>query len=450
MADFSLPYGKPANIAGAFMGGMQGVQDLQTGALRQQALKQQVDQQKMEQPIRMAAAAAQYWDMTKATLTPETYGAWREQTIKMFPMIPESEFPPREAFKTPEQFEAFKWQKETKIAELKRMAQWNKVVGPEQTLVGPNGPIFQGPPSQARAAATQEQQRMNDWRMQHGGAQLAQGAQRIAQTQQRIDNPRVGGMTGKGPTEPISEESKRAEGLKYLITNKLPFLGMAGGGRMEIMNEGNRLAKELGLTPGKRISMPAIEKSMSTALTNLEKQRAIVLSFEDTATRNLGIVEELSKKVDRTGVPIWNKWVQSGKRAVTGDPDLTAFDASIRTAINEVAKVTTSATGAGQLSDTARKEVEENLKASHNPKQVMAAIGILKRDMENRRIGYANKSNELRGNLEILGDLKGSGSLNAAPEGASPAPQMVTIRNKATGETMNITHDEAVSRGFLK
>jgi hypothetical protein len=70
-------------------------------------------------------------------------------------------------------------------------------------------------------------------------------------------------------------------------------------------------------------------------------------AFEKNFNKNADIALELSQKVDRTGVPILNKWINAGRRSVTGDADLAAFDANIKATVNEYAKIVGGGTGSG-------------------------------------------------------------------------------------------------------
>jgi len=67
-----------------------------------------------------------------------------------------------------------------------------------------------------------------------------------------------------------------------------------------------------------------------------------------------------------------------------GSPDAAAYNAARQVAINEIAKITSNPTLVGQLSDTARKEVEAFNPAGATLKQSVAVMKLLKQDMQNR------------------------------------------------------------------
>jgi hypothetical protein len=129
--------------------------------------------------------------------------------------------------------------------------------------------------------------------------------------------------------------------------------------------------------------------------TRLGGQEALVGAFEKAATANLDMALKLSDTVDRTGSPVVNKWLLAGKKTIAGNPEVAAFDAAIRVGINEVAKITSSATGGQVTSDSARKEIEGMLNSAQTPQQIKAVISTLKQDMANRMMGYKQQKKEM-------------------------------------------------------
>jgi len=94
----------------------------------------------------IANAATKYWDNTKTGLTKETYGPWQEDMFKKFPMLNKSQFPDPSTFKTDEDFNKWKYEKEIMAARFKAMTQGPKVVAPGAALVGQNNEeIYRNP-----------------------------------------------------------------------------------------------------------------------------------------------------------------------------------------------------------------------------------------------------------------------------------------------------------------
>jgi hypothetical protein len=197
----------------------------------------------------------------------------------------------------------------------------------------------------------------------------------------------------------LTPEALSQEAQKYRMTGQLPATGMSGKGKIAIINEAARQASAEGQTVEARVLSQSTIKAAQTELTTIQKQRGIVMSFANTAEKNLSLVDQLSSQVGRTGVPVVNRWLLAGKRSLAGDPEVAKFDAAVRTAINEYAKVTSSATGGSVTSDSARKEVESMLNSAQTPEQVTAVTKLLRQEMGNRKAGYNKQIEEVKGML---------------------------------------------------
>lgn len=196
----------------------------------------------------------------------------------------------------------------------------------------------------------------------------------------------MGGMGGGGLSQSALEREARA----VAAGAPMPSLGWgktAAALRIQIANRAAEIQDQAGDSAGAYAMRRATYAGSKAELTKLLSQRGPLMAFAATADKNLAVAESLSERVDRSGSPVLNRWFLAGRRA-TGDPDVAAFDTAVRVAINEFAKVTSSATGGGVTSDTARKEVETMLNAAQTPKQFKAVVKTLRQEMENRKQGY--------------------------------------------------------------
>ena len=187
---------------------------------------------------------------------------------------------------------------------------------------------------------------------------------------------------------------------RYLATGVLPPMGMGKAGtaaRQAIINLSAKIAKNQGLDVGDQLSRQSSVKASQGELNKLQAQRGQVMAFAANAEKNLKLAGQLSEKVNRSGVPLLNRWINAGKRSVAGDVDIVRFDAALRTGINEFAKVTSSATGGSVTSDSARKEVEDMLNAAQTPQQVKGIIDLLvNNELPNRRTSYDEQINQIK------------------------------------------------------
>lgn len=217
--------------------------------------------------------------------------------------------------------------------------------------------------------------------------------------------PTTGGAQGAGQ---LGADAIDQAAYRYAIDGTLPpNLGRGIQGATNtaaILHRAAEIAKESG-NSGEATRLQQISnKASSTALGQLTKQKNMVLAFEKNAVLNADLALQASEQVDRLGSPVIDRWLQAGRKSIAGDPNVAKLDAAMRTFVNEYARVTTSVTGGGVTSDTARKEIEDLLKGAHTKEQVRAVIGLMKQEMENRRHGYEQQEAELRKTITIGGN----------------------------------------------
>lgn len=191
---------------------------------------------------------------------------------------------------------------------------------------------------------------------------------------------------GKTPDEgtSITDQSLDMLATQYAKTGQLPALGMgnaAAGDRRRIFNRAAQL-------------FPAIDVATNAAefnankgsLNSLQKGRDAIVAFENTANKNLDQFLTTAKGVVDKKSPVLNKPLRSIDRRVLGSDEQAAFDAARRIAVNEIAKVTSNPNLSGQLSDSARHEVESFIPEDATIEQIYSVAKILKADMKNRHV----------------------------------------------------------------
>lgn len=196
----------------------------------------------------------------------------------------------------------------------------------------------------------------------------------------------------------LTPEGKDLAAQEYLNTGKLPpGLGKASAGiNAQIVSRAAEIARANGNDAQAASLGRAAFIASKTALGALTKQRTMVGAFERTALKNLEIAVEESQKVDRTGVPVVNRWLLAGKKNLAGDVEVGRFHAALTSALNEYAKVLSGATGAAGISDAARREAESLISTANTPEQVIGIADIMKREMANRESGFAEQEAQLK------------------------------------------------------
>lgn len=213
--------------------------------------------------------------------------------------------------------------------------------------------------------------------------------------------------TARSNAAGLTEDDYARAGEQYGRTGVMPALGRDSVTRGKIVKASNAWAKDQGFSPSDIVTIQAGYSGDKKSLENFQKQRDQIVSFENTAKKNLDLFLDAASKIPDTGVPWLNAPLRTLDSKLVGSENMAAVNAARQVANNEIAKVTSGGGLSGVLSDSARNEV-----GSYNPSdatfaQTKRVAGILKKDMANRhesmdatisdikdRLGNAGKSTE--------------------------------------------------------
>lgn len=181
----------------------------------------------------------------------------------------------------------------------------------------------------------------------------------------------------------LTPEALRMTAHQFAMTGQLPPMGMGKAGaatRTKIINEAAGIYKDLDL-PTQVAAFGANKESLK----KLQGQRDAVGAFEDTALKNLDQFLATAKRVVDTGSPLINRPLRTLSGQLMGSPEMAAYNTARQTVVPEFAKLLSNPGLSGQLTDSARKEVEGVISGDATLKQVFATANILKNDAANRR-----------------------------------------------------------------
>jgi hypothetical protein len=241
-------------------------------------------------------------------------------------------------------------------------------------------------------------------------ATLKQGAERLRLEGQRLSQEDV------APN--LTPEAKALVAKQFAMTGQLPPMGMGKAGakvRTDIINAAADAYKNLDLP-----SQQAAYKANQASLTVAQKQRDAVGGFEETALKNLDQFLGTAQKVVDTGSPLINKPLRQISSQLLGSPEMAAYNAARLTVIPEFAKILSNPNLTGQLSDSARKEVESLISGDATLAQAVSVAKILKADTANRRTALDDQIKAIQG--RIAAPPGGATSTPAAaPQSGGPA-----------------------------
>lgn len=196
----------------------------------------------------------------------------------------------------------------------------------------------------------------------------------------------------------MTDDAINSAAEKYRLTGQLPSLGIGKNGavmKAKILDRAAELAKSAGESNEEQGIRIVANKANQAALAQITKQEQMVGAFEKNALKNLDIALQASKDVDRTGVPVLNRWLLAGRKSIAGDPAVSKFHAANTTFVNEYAKIMSGSMGNTVVSDSLRKETESLLATKDTPEQYEATVSLMKQEMANRMKGFAEQKDLL-------------------------------------------------------
>lgn len=185
--------------------------------------------------------------------------------------------------------------------------------------------------------------------------------------------------------------------------------GMAESRR--IRNIAAEISASLGISPEDVRANQMAFKGNATAMTQLIRREAGVGANVRNFDFNADQVLKLSQEVDRTGVPVVNRWLNAGRRSVSGDPQLAAFDVAVKTTVNEFAQIV-SGTTAGATTEGEKKKAEDLLNAQQTPQAIVAVVNQMRIESQNRMRSFSDEKQRM------VRTMIGGG---AQPQPAAPA-----------------------------
>lgn len=196
----------------------------------------------------------------------------------------------------------------------------------------------------------------------------------------------------------LTPEAIRMLGTQFAMTGTMPSLGMGGKTDREIIfNEAAEQLKGMDL---------ATQKSAYTAnqasLTALQKSHDAVLSFENTASKNLALFLASAKPIVDSGSPAMNTPLRLVDEKLLGSQDLAAYRAARLVALNEIARVTSNPNLTGAMSDNAREEVKSLIPENATLAQIYHVADVLTKDMANRRQSLKEQIDEVQKRIRDL------------------------------------------------
>jgi len=165
----------------------------------------------------------------------------------------------------------------------------------------------------------------------------------------------------------------------------------------------------------------------STSLASLQKNYDQVQAFEQTAEKNMDLLQQTAQKIPDLGSRWANVPVRMINSNMLGTANMAAFKTALATAQTEAAKVLNSSNATGVLSDSSRHELQEIVDGNMPLPAMVASLNTLKQDMSNRTQAYQAQISDIQGRI------KGAGS--STPPANTGQPAIGATRTFPNGKT---------------
>ncbi|MHB8815841.1 MAG: hypothetical protein ACYDAE_21625 [Steroidobacteraceae bacterium] len=230
----------------------------------------------------------------------------------------------------------------------------------------------------------------------------------------------------------LTDDAKRLAAEQYLATGQLPAMYRDQKGRAAIMDLAAQIQKERG---GDVADVPGARAGFKADASSLQQRQRFVDAgnqFIKNMVKQADLVDSLMTKGTASGVPVINKWIQAGRKGLTGDPDVTALDTAIRGLAREHQRIVTGVTSNAQLHVAAQQTADELLNIAQTPKQMRAAIKVMREEAKNAVDAGNAEVAEIRTRMR--------GSTGAA----APSTKYIETRKTADGRTLGKKADGTI------
>lgn len=396
---------------------------------QQEAAKDQIEQSGKDAGALLAMPAeqrAQYfaqtvaprWGMNPQQLTPEAIQYWTDPTRLQFTAMRSDE-----GLKLiDEQRKTQQFSQEHGVIPEPQRQQINAQLANAWQSTHPNQPV--PPENQIPQGATADQYNQLLKPMEFAvreGETHAQHEIANKLAQQRINiqvNPPGGGLNDAAMTQAAE---------RYWQTGQLPPTARGTAGLVQnraIMNKAAELHPE-----GSIAANTAEYKANAQSLGKLQTNYDNVQAFENTALRNIDLLDQTATQIPDLGSRFANIPVRAINASMIGTDKMAAFKTALATAQAEAAKVLNSASATGGVvSDSARHELQNVIDGNLPYSAMKASFQTLKQDMSNRSVSYQDQISDIKGRM------------GSAPSGGTTSQGQAThTYNPATGKIEAIT-----------
>jgi hypothetical protein len=163
-------------------------------------------------------------------------------------------------------------------------------------------------------------------------------------------------------------------------------------------------------------------KAYSDSLNKLQTNYQQTQAFENTALANMNRLQQTLKDIPDLGSRFANLPARQISAKLIGSDAMARFKTDLQTVQTEAAKVLNSSTGTGNLTDSARHELQDIIDGNAPISAMMASMGELRVDMNNRTQSYQAQIADVQNRIKNVGGTATQATPAAAAAPAAAAP----------------------------
>ncbi len=192
--------------------------------------------------------------------------------------------------------------------------------------------------------------------------------------------PPKGAVPAKG--QPVASEVD-AQAVDEFIGRAI---GLLQSGRDKYSNLRARrglsiLEKQTGMTETQIYASVQAKKDTAKALGTSVQKLSGIEQLTNTIDQHGKLLEEAKGRVDSTGIPVLNRWINAGKRAVSGDPEIGALDIAVNAVAREYARLVSGGFASNAMPHVSSQEqAKEAIAASMTDGTIAKVVDQLKKE----------------------------------------------------------------------
>lgn len=218
----------------------------------------------------------------------------------------------------------------------------------------------------------------------------------IEQGRQKLDILRDKIKNAVGKPLDSKDADTMAEQVRMYGPQVLSRLGLTSGQRQSVISRVTALNEGEGVSAREGAAVVGDLKADQKSLDKLVPQLDAITAFEKTADQIGGKLVSIAKKVDSTGVPVLERWIRAGRKAVKGDPDVTEFNSRLLTYTSETARILNNPNLTGPTTDSARHETQEVMPAASSFEQIERGVNVMREESGWRKQNLSDQIGEVK------------------------------------------------------